>query len=141
MPSSEPSPELARTSRTGIVGTLVFYVKQSWPAIRAPWSHLQSAISLSHRGLPLDKTLIRSGRRTKRLRRRDFVPAQATVNAVGNHADAVRRTLDAHLDEALKERRDVVVERCREPFGRERPCAKPLGPPPRRALPPRRPGG
>ena len=59
------------------------------------------------------------------------------MNAVRNHPDAIGRSFDRDLHEALKERRDVVVEDRREPLGGEWPRAELTRPPPRRPLPPR----
>ena len=68
----------------------------------------------------------------------EIVPCQPPVHAVRHDAHAAGRWLDLHFDEALKERRDVVVEDRRQPLGRERPGVEPGGPPPCRLFPPRR---
>ena len=68
----------------------------------------------------------------------ELAPCQRAMDSVRGITDAIRRRFDTHFDEALEERRDVVVERRRQPLGGERPGAEASSPPPRRPLPPRR---
>ena len=87
---------------------------------------------------PFDEALVvRAG--AQALGGREIAPRQASVHAVRDQAHAVGGPLDLHLDEALEERGDVVVERRGEPLGRERPRAELPRPPPCRAFPPGRP--
>src|SRR5262249_1559192 len=66
---------------------------------------------------PLDRAVGRGLRRHRRRRAIEVAPRERTVDAPRLEGDAPRRRIDRHDDEALEERRDVVVEHRRQPFG------------------------
>src|SRR4029079_12641213 len=64
----------------------------------------------------------------------EIAPAETSRDSVRDDAYTPCRRLDAHLDEALVEGRDVEIEGRRQPLHRERPGIELVGPPPQGQL-------
>src|SRR5438045_4481420 len=128
----------ARQSAAVTAGTMRMtpYLINSTRSKRSAGGWAIPAASSAHRHDPLDVIVGPARARGDDAGAAEVAPAEPPVHAVRPEPHAARGALHPHLDEALEERGDVVVEQRRQILARERPGVEPARPPPRGPLPP-----